>query len=182
MPEAVAGFYLDPSNVYHGYVRARDGSITTFDAPGAGTAAGAAFCGFFSGTCQGTYVSGINLAGAIIGWDNDANFFAHGFVRAPDGTITTFDAPGANNPGPYTGTVPYGINVEGAITGNYNADFFDYGFVRAPGGAITSFEAPGAVNTGAYSGTVPNSNNWAGMIAGSYSDADGVSHGFLLIP
>ena len=120
--------------------------------------------------------------GTVIGWDNDANFFAHGFVRARDGAITTFDAPGANNPGPYTGTVPYAINVEGTITGNYNANFFDYGFVRARDGAITSFEAPGAVNTGAYSGTLPISNNSAGEITGSYSDVNGVSHGFLVLP
>ncbi|MGA7625861.1 MAG: hypothetical protein WCA91_20020 [Candidatus Acidiferrales bacterium] len=179
---AIAGNYIDGSNVTHGFVRSPFGAVATFDAPGAGTAAGAPFCGFFIGNCQGTYVTGINLAGAVIGWDNDSNFFAHGFVRARDGTITTFDAPAANNPGPYTGTVPYGISVAGAITGNYNADFFDYGFVRARDGAILSFEAPGAVNTGAYSGTVPISNNSAGMITGSYSDVNGVSHGFLVLP
>ena len=33
----IMGFYLDASNVYHGFVRATDGGITTFNAPGAGT-------------------------------------------------------------------------------------------------------------------------------------------------
>jgi hypothetical protein len=40
-----------------------------------------------------TFPNSINPAGAITGRYFDANFVAHGFVRAPDGTITTFDAP-----------------------------------------------------------------------------------------
>ena len=59
----IAGNYIDGSNVTHGFVRSPFGAIVTFDAPGAGTAAGAPLCGFFLGNCQGTYVSGINLAG-----------------------------------------------------------------------------------------------------------------------
>src|SRR4029077_14849421 len=50
-------------------------SITTFDAPLAGTAAG-----------QGTFPSGINDSGAITGFVRDANVARHGFLRAPDGT------------------------------------------------------------------------------------------------
>src|ERR1022692_4331945 len=34
---AVSGFYLDSSNVFHALIRARDGTITTFDVAGAGT-------------------------------------------------------------------------------------------------------------------------------------------------
>jgi len=33
----IAGEYLDASNVFHGFLRAADGTITTFSAPGAGT-------------------------------------------------------------------------------------------------------------------------------------------------
>src|SRR2546430_17517676 len=53
-------------------------TITTFDAPGAGTAAG-----------QGTIAFAINLSGAIAGFTRDANNARHGFLRAPggDGTI-----------------------------------------------------------------------------------------------
>jgi hypothetical protein len=36
---------------------------------------------------------------------------AHGFLRAPGGTVTTFDPPG------YTSTDPTGINSAGTITG-----------------------------------------------------------------
>src|SRR5690349_13687253 len=59
-------------------------TITTFDAPGAGTAAN-----------QGTIGFGINPAGAITGFTRDANFARHGFLRAPDGTFTIFDDPNA---------------------------------------------------------------------------------------
>src|SRR5690348_12873071 len=59
-------------------------TIITFDAPGAGTAAG-----------QGTTAFGINPSGTITGFTRDTNFARHGFVRANDGTITVFDAPGA---------------------------------------------------------------------------------------
>jgi len=82
---AIAGYALDASGVYHGYLRAPDGTITTFDVPGAGT----------GGYPQGTTSSNINPAGAIAGLVVDASTVNHGFVRAPDGTVTTFDAPGA---------------------------------------------------------------------------------------
>src|ERR1700740_697248 len=49
---AIAGQYLDASNVLHGFLRAVDGTITTIDAPGAGTGSG-----------QGTVVRSINPAG-----------------------------------------------------------------------------------------------------------------------
>src|SRR5438477_25240 len=37
---AIVGFYTDASDVLHGYVRVPGGTITTFDAPGAGTGTG----------------------------------------------------------------------------------------------------------------------------------------------
>jgi hypothetical protein len=48
------------------------GSITTFDAPGAGTGAG-----------QGTLPLLNNAEGAITGYDIDANGAFHGFLRNP---------------------------------------------------------------------------------------------------
>ena len=59
-------------------------TITTFDAPGAGT-----------GAFQGTYATNINPSGTIIGFSRDANNVRHGFVRSQDGSFTIFDAPGA---------------------------------------------------------------------------------------
>jgi hypothetical protein len=87
--------------------RARDGSIITFDVPGAGT-----------GAFQGTLPQSIGPAGAIAGYYIDASNVSHGFVRASDGAITTLDAPGAGT-GSGQGTVLYTSNPRGAIAGFY---------------------------------------------------------------
>ncbi len=55
-----------------------------------------------------------------------------GFVRASDGTITTFDPLGSTN------TIPGGINDWGVITGTYNDGSQQRGFVRASDGTITT--------------------------------------------
>src|SRR5260370_41456549 len=106
----MAGIYDDNSNVWHGFVRAPSGAIKTFDAPGAGTGSG-----------QGTFTAstdGLNPAGAIAGYTLDASNVYHGFVRAPNGAITTFDVPGAGT-GPFQGTYSDGINPAGTILGGY---------------------------------------------------------------
>jgi len=77
--------------------------ITAFDAPGAGTGAG-----------QGTQAIGINGFGEIMGYYYDSSGVSHGFLRAPNGTIITFDPQGS------TGTIAWGFNLEGAITGYYS--------------------------------------------------------------
>jgi hypothetical protein len=59
-------------------------TFTTIDVPGAGTGSG-----------QGTVPSSINSARAVTGSYKDAGGVVHGFVRAADGTISTFDAPEA---------------------------------------------------------------------------------------
>jgi hypothetical protein len=37
---AITGYYIDSGTVFHGFVRAPDGTFITFDVPGAGTASG----------------------------------------------------------------------------------------------------------------------------------------------
>jgi hypothetical protein len=102
---------------------------------------------------QGSLVGSINPKGAITFWDQDASGVYHGDVRAPDGTITTFDAPGAGT-GASQGTQAANINPAGAITGNYvDASAVAHGFLRAPGGVFTTFDAPGA-GTGSLQGTL----------------------------
>src|SRR5438093_3611025 len=78
-------------------------TITTFDAPGAGTGPG-----------QGTLPFGINPAGTMAGYYIDSRDATHGFLRAPDGTITTFDAPGAGT-GPGQATAPVSITPPAAV-------------------------------------------------------------------
>ena len=166
----IVGFYTDNTGGCHGYVRAANGTFTQIDAPDAGT-------GPFP---QGTFPSnitpmGINPAGAIIGFYVDASSVQHGFVRAPNGTITEFDPPGS------VFTDPNAINSVGAITGFYfDANFVGHGFLRTPNGTITSFDAPGADHTpGSFNGTFGVGLTPNGQIEGVDVDVNGVLHGFV---
>src|SRR5215472_7998407 len=67
---------------------------------------------------QETQAFGISKAGAITGEYLDASNVYHGFVRASDGTITTFDVPDAGG-GANQGTFGVSINDTGTIAGNY---------------------------------------------------------------
>jgi predicted membrane protein len=166
--------------VHHGFVRATNGTITTFDAPGAGT-----------GTYEGTEPIGINTAGDIAGFYIDSSGVHHGFVRVTNGTITSFDAPGAGT-GAGQGTIGFSINTAGAIAGVYaDSSGVAHGFVRAANGTITTFDAPGAGadlwlallmkkrNAIPTQGTGSFSINSAGAIAGVYADSSEVLHGFV---
>jgi hypothetical protein len=161
---AVTGNYLDASNVYHGYVRVPNGTISTFDVPGAGTGSG-----------QGTSPAAINPEGSITGSYQDANNASHGFVRYPFAVIISFDIPGAAN------TFPGAISSSGIITGAYvDASGAYHGFFRYPLGAFTTFNVPGA-GSGSGQGTFPNSFIPDGaQIVGYYIDAKNISHGFLI--
>jgi hypothetical protein len=122
---AIAGYYIDASNVVHGYLRSPWGQITTFDAPREGPQGMG---------CYNDCPVGLNDWGAITGIYLDANNVYHGFLRSPEGTFTTFEAPGADTtPGSYNGTFPYSINDQGVITGYYiDANNVSHGFLRLP--------------------------------------------------
>jgi hypothetical protein len=165
------GNFMDSSGnfVGHGLIRSPDGKLTTFDVPGAGT-------GSYQGTgCPGCS-SGFNLWGAIAGTYTDVNSVSHGYLRSPDGTITTFDPPGSE----YTGCgsdCPVSLNDWGAITGIYfDANGLAHGYLRSPQSKFVMVDPPGSVGSQPFS-----INNW-GAITGNYLDANGVVHGFLRIP
>ena len=176
----IAGFYIDANGVFHGFLRAASGTITApIDAPAAATvAAGGGF------TFAGTIPVGLDASGNIAGVFTDTNSLFHGFLRAVDGTITTFDVSGAGTTGLFPGTVPISVNGAGDIAGVYeDANGANHGFVRAASdGTITApIDAPGAGTTGMIAGTVPFSINAADDLTGSYSDSNGTFHGFVLI-
>ena len=77
-------------------------TITIFDAPGAGTAAG-----------LGTFPSGMNDAGVITGFIRDANSARHGFMRDQHGNITIFDDPNAGTCSASCGTIGNGQGTRG---------------------------------------------------------------------
>src|SRR6266566_1007138 len=170
---ASAGRYVDASGAFHGFLRTPDGAITTFDVSGAGTGPG-----------QGTRAANINPSEAIAGRYIDASDVSHGFLRAPDGTITAFDAPNAGT-GPGQGTIVFPVdclNPAGAITAtSLDASDVYHGVLRAPDGTMTTFDVPGA-GTGPGQGTIPFCNNPVDAITGVYIDASDVDHGFLRSP
>jgi hypothetical protein len=169
----IAGMYVDPNDVFHGFLRTAQGKYTTFDAPDAGT-----------DTYQGTVVWNINNTGAIAG-----NYFNTGhyspfqqtqvwrsYVRAADGIVTEYDAPGAGT-GPTQGTFPCVadcLSTSGATAGGYiDATNVRHGFIRSKHGDITAFDPPGSTFTN------PGGINNQGEAMGNFADANGVSHGFL---
>jgi hypothetical protein len=173
---AITGWYIDAGWLWHGFLRAPDGRITTFDDPYAGTASG-----------EGTVANMIGSTGAIVGYYEDAGEVLHGFLRAPDGTFTTFDAPGAGTAGtgPYAGdegTFGGSINRSGEIFGWYvDEGDVNHCFLRSPNGKITEFNVPGWVNA-AGQGTFCAYNtglNAAGTTTGDYLDANNVYHSYV---
>ena len=141
------------------------GTITVFDAPGAGVAAD-----------QGTLPVDMDAAGAITGYYQDGGDVLHGFVRTPAGKFTTFDAPGAGTAAGQ-GTFAFDMNPEGAITGWYaDGGNVAHGFLRSPHGKFTTIDVPNA------QGTVTWDINPAGALAGLFADANGALHGLVRAP
>ena len=114
----ISGVYIDAQNNTHGFVRDPWGKITEFDAKKG---------------IQYTDPWSINSEGYAAGMYCDAQGNCqHGFVRAPDGTITTYYVPGAGK-GPALGLWTVNMSEEGAITGNYeDANGVWHGFLRLP--------------------------------------------------
>ena len=147
------------------------GAIITFDAPGAGTAAG-----------QGTMPVGIVEGEWVMGNYIDANGVYHGFLRAPDGRFTEFDVPGAGNGAGQGAVEVHGMNPAREIVGTIlDANNVYHGFLRTPQGKFTTFDCPGA-GKGMYQGTASHSVNPAGLILAEYLDANNVWRGCLRSP
>lgn len=109
----------------------------------------------------------INSRGQITGFylkEPCATFIYSGFLREPDGTFTSFDAPSSTG----QRTIPTAINNRGQIAG-----YTDHGFLRHPDGSIVIFDVPNAVST------QPTAIDPEGDITGVYLDSSSLSHGFF---
>lgn len=145
---AILGYY---SSKQHAFLRATDGTFTTFDAPG---------------SAHGTRPLAMNAKGLIAGDVDDVGNQDHGFLRKPDGSFETFDGPDAVQ------TYISGINLRGVICGTYfDRTNHEHSFTRAPDGTIVVFDLPTAEVTAI---------DRQGITAGSYFD--GKWHGFLRTP
>jgi hypothetical protein len=150
-------------------VNAQQSRMITFEAPGADTK---------PGDNNGTYPSGINGWGGVVGAYQDANSVFHGFLRSPEGKFKTFEVPGADL-SPFNGTSPSSINDLGAVAGSYyDANGFSHGFLRSPDGKFTKFDVPGV---GGY-GSTPVAINLEGAVTGLYTDSNYSFHAFLRSP
>jgi hypothetical protein len=146
--------------------------LVVFNAPGAGT-------GLVQGTgCFGC-TFGINQSGAVVGTYSDANNVFHAFLRHPNGTFATFDAPGADmTANSFHGTQAQTINDLGAIAGTYtDVKGAAHGYLRDPFGRFTTFDVPGAMN-----GTTVIYLSLDGNIAGFALDVNLLFHAFLRRP
>ncbi len=180
----ITGSYVDSIGVYHGFVRAANGTVTAaIDAPNAGAVSGGKGISF-----MGTVPLGIDTAGDVAGVYADTNGVHHGFVytaSASSPAFTAFDVTGAGTTGLFAGTIPASMNTSGDIAGFYeDSNGVNHGFSRLGStGAITSpLDAPGASASGMFAGTLPLSINTVGDITGTYADVSGVFHGFILTP
>jgi hypothetical protein len=109
----------------------------------------------------GTYPMSINNSMAVAGYYYASFTVTRGFLRDPDGAITTFDVPGG------FWTEPESINAAGEITGFYEVvSGIPQGFVRYPNGHMVTFDPPGfRLNPPQAQ---PVSVNDFGVIAGNY--------------
>lgn len=160
---ATTGYYIDSSNVLHGFVRSSGGEITSFDAPNAGAGAG-----------QGTLPQNINSSGEIGGTAFTSKGLYDGFVRHRDGSFTVVDVRGQLE------TSVESVMLPGWAMGLYaDQGGVFHVFLYAPDGAFTyPIDAPGA-GTQPGEGTVAYQINSSGTIVGFYVDAANAYHGFV---
>src|ERR1051325_2676131 len=125
----MTGHYLD-INGSHGFIRDGNHNFTSFDPPGS----------------WGTFPMAINSKGAVTGSyyhdgaDACGTFLIRGFIRAPDGNMTTFDFQNEVSPS--------SINSHGVVAGSVSDDrCVPEGFVRGSNGTYQTFEFPGSTNT-----------------------------------
>ena len=149
----VAGYYLDQVSVNHSFLRFLNGSFEIGDDASLGV--------------QQQFLS-LNLEGAVAG--NYATDQYHGFIRFPDGRVSTFDPQGSSA----TFVCSLCLNAFGAVTGYFDADDqATHGFLREPGGDIISFDVPGSAGE-----TLPTAINDLGAVTGSFGQGNGYS-GFI---
>ncbi len=119
----------------HAFIRKRHGAISTFDAPGAGTA-----------DEQGTVCVAIARDGRTLGYMIDGSGALHGFLRARDGTFTALDIPG-------TTQASAGLFDGRRLIGDFHdSNNAIHSFIYGPGGAIKQIDDPNA-GTGSSQGT-----------------------------
>ena len=153
----VTGYYITKSGATSGFVRDDDGHITTFDIPGSVL----------------TEPVSINTAGEITGYyelggaSYDPNNPAPlGFIRSPNGTITTFGGTAGPTGGSAFLPQPVAINAAGEVVGNTpDITYAGFVFIRSATGSVDFF----TLSDGASYPTFVTGLNDAGDIVGYWT-------------
>jgi hypothetical protein len=108
---SVCGFYVDSSNVNHGWLQV-GGHFTVLDYPGS----------------IGTQALGLNNKGLVVGSWTDTSNNSHGFVY----TVSSSTFVSVDDPSGIGTTIVNGINDKGVLVGFYGASPINSGFVAIP--------------------------------------------------
>jgi hypothetical protein len=155
-----AGFHTDSAGNNHGYtVNTRRGSFTPVTIAGSSSLTAAA----------------INDRQQIAGFDTTPAGTTVGFVRDPNGKITSLAFPGA------TMTQALGLNNRGEVVGAYQvgsgSSAATHGFTWTAKTGFKTVDDPNGIGN-----TTVNGVNDAGVLVGFYVDAAGNTHGMLAKP
>jgi hypothetical protein len=180
----ITGYYLGNNLVSHGFVRAANGTITTFDPTNVATAPSTHIA-----SDSGTIPTSIDTAGDIAGTYTDTTGSRHSFVRTAGGTLTPFDPTGTDTTCASTsmgallcGSGALGMDDAMDVVGTYfDDDGVAHGYIRTASGSISTYDDPNA-GTGTFEGTAGFAINATGTIAGTYVDSNSIMHGFLYTP
>jgi hypothetical protein len=148
----VAGYFVVNAGYprTHALLRTADGAITTFDRPRSSE----------SQAALRTTAWSVKAAGEVAASFWDPSFGDVGFVRAADGTFTTFHF----GP-PYTEVAA--IYPAGTVTGSASLSRWASAIVRTADGSVTEFNVR---SNGRDMATIPSAINPAGTVTGRYLD------------
>lgn len=127
----------------------------------------------------GTFASGINDAGQVVGYYFDSAG-VHGFQYVSSTGFATIDNPAAifSTGNGVSGSAAFGISNTGSVTGTYSDTTNSHGYFYKPGTGYTSFNPPA---TGPNSSTIGFGINASGIIVGNYADSTS-QHAYLYNP
>lgn len=147
-------------------------SVAAWAAANAPATAGAQYTTINVAGATATMVGPVNASGEAGGIWIDANGLRHGFLRTPDGAISSFDPKSSSS------VQNVSLNDAGLAAGTVeDSQQHDHGFIRTPDGTLTSFDVP---NSNSGSTFVAHINS-SGQVSGRYY-AGHHGYGFIRNP
>jgi hypothetical protein len=117
----ISGWYSPPAGAFQGFVRRPDGTIVAFSMPGVGV-----LNTLFMGLNEEGFITGSYTTIATGPPSPDPEEYMYGFIRSPQGVVSGFAVPGADN------TTSVAINNFNVVTGWSDSEAHRGGFLRIP--------------------------------------------------